>query len=200
MTDALERYLADRTIENRNAVVTEFCGLAESQSRRYAHKYPVPVGELLSDCYLGLIRAVELFDPAKKVKFQTWAIFKMHGAVMDGLRDRDHLSRVDRKRNPGFQVVQVPDTHPHQKRRDALFDVEFTGQNPSDEIDAADLREAVSRGTSKKERTIVRMAVDGRTNLEMARKIGVCESYVCLMRKRLRDRLTAADTWRRLTA
>lgn len=54
--------------------------------------------ELEQDALIGLHQAAAAFDPARRVKFETFATRRIRGAVIDGLRDRDVLTRGQRAR------------------------------------------------------------------------------------------------------
>lgn len=49
--------------------------------------------DLLSYATLGLIDAVEKFDPSRDVKFETYAVMRIRGAVLDALKTLDWLPR-----------------------------------------------------------------------------------------------------------
>jgi RNA polymerase sigma factor for flagellar operon FliA len=49
--------------------------------------------DLLGQAILGLIEAVDRFDPARGVKFNTFAYYRIRGAVMDMLREMDWVPR-----------------------------------------------------------------------------------------------------------
>jgi RNA polymerase sigma factor for flagellar operon FliA len=49
--------------------------------------------DLLSHAIMGLIDAVEKFDPAKDVKFETYASVRIRGAVLDALKSLDWMPR-----------------------------------------------------------------------------------------------------------
>ena len=79
--------------------------------RRYIHLVRVTVGriavhlpahieedDLLSAGALGLLGAVDRFDPARGVKFETFAITRIRGAILDELRKMDVLGRGTRER------------------------------------------------------------------------------------------------------
>ena len=53
--------------------------------------------ELIQSGIFGLIDAIERYDPAKEVKFETYAILRIRGAVIDELRSRDWVPRSRRK-------------------------------------------------------------------------------------------------------
>jgi RNA polymerase sigma factor for flagellar operon FliA len=54
--------------------------------------------DLTSHGLLGLIEAVDRFDPAHGAQFSTYATLRIRGTVLDQLRARDWLSRAARKR------------------------------------------------------------------------------------------------------
>lgn len=54
--------------------------------------------ELYSTGCIGLLNAVERYDPGREAKFTTYAITRIRGAVLDDLRAHDLLGRVTRDR------------------------------------------------------------------------------------------------------
>ena len=53
--------------------------------------------ELIQCGIFGLIDAIERYDPTKEVKFETYAVLRIRGAVIDELRSRDWVPRTKRK-------------------------------------------------------------------------------------------------------
>jgi RNA polymerase sigma factor for flagellar operon FliA len=53
----------------------------------------VDEGDLVSYGLLGLIRAIERYDPDRDVKFETYAIARIKGAIIDELRADDWVPR-----------------------------------------------------------------------------------------------------------
>jgi RNA polymerase sigma factor for flagellar operon FliA len=53
----------------------------------------VEIDDLAHDGFLGLIEAVERFDPMRGVQFKTYAETRIRGAILDGLRKRDWKPR-----------------------------------------------------------------------------------------------------------
>lgn len=45
---------------------------------------------------IGLYDALEKFDPERELKFDTYASFRIRGAILDGLRKEDWLPRSTR--------------------------------------------------------------------------------------------------------
>ncbi|RKD27760.1 RNA polymerase, sigma 28 subunit, SigD/FliA/WhiG [Caminicella sporogenes DSM 14501] len=54
--------------------------------------------DLVSYGILGLIDAIEKFDPDKNVKFETYANFRIRGAIIDQLRNLDWVPRSIRQK------------------------------------------------------------------------------------------------------
>jgi len=68
-------------------------------SRVVCHLPPgVDKEDLLHAGIIGLIQAIERFDPARNNKFITYATFRIKGAVLSELRSRDFLGRSMRKK------------------------------------------------------------------------------------------------------
>lgn len=54
--------------------------------------------DLISSGVIGLLKALESFDPSRGVKFKTYAIPRIRGAIMDELRRLDWVPRSLRKK------------------------------------------------------------------------------------------------------
>jgi RNA polymerase sigma factor for flagellar operon FliA len=65
------------------------------RSRLPAH---VEAADLTSDGLIGLLDAMERFDGSRGLQFQTFAMPRIRGAVLDGLRAADWLPRQTRER------------------------------------------------------------------------------------------------------
>jgi RNA polymerase sigma factor for flagellar operon FliA len=58
---------------------------------------PVDFDDLVGDGLIGLIEAVERFDPSHNVLFKTYAETRIRGAILDGVRNRDWAPRSLRR-------------------------------------------------------------------------------------------------------
>src|SRR5207247_11479232 len=58
----------------------------------------VDEGDLVSYGLLGLISAIERYDPDRDVKFETYAIARIKGSILDELRSLDWVPRSVRSR------------------------------------------------------------------------------------------------------
>jgi RNA polymerase sigma factor for flagellar operon FliA len=69
-------------------------------ARRIHERLPVSVSldDLISTGVLGLIAAIDRYDPKHHVKLKTYAEYKIRGAILDSLRVLDWAPRQQRKR------------------------------------------------------------------------------------------------------
>ncbi|KIO61819.1 hypothetical protein B4064_0759 [Caldibacillus thermoamylovorans] len=54
--------------------------------------------ELISLGFSGLFEAMQKYDPGRELKFETYATFRIRGAILDGLRKEDWLPRKTREK------------------------------------------------------------------------------------------------------
>ncbi|MDQ2754371.1 MAG: SigB/SigF/SigG family RNA polymerase sigma factor [Actinomycetota bacterium] len=93
---AISEYLASRRPETRDAVVAAYQGLAYSLAARFAQR-----GEELDDlnqvALIGLLKAVERFDPDRGAELTTFATATILGELKRHLRDRSWSVRLPRR-------------------------------------------------------------------------------------------------------
>lgn len=59
----------------------------------------IPLEDLVSAGVVGLLDAIDNFDPSFNVQLKTYAEHRIHGAIMDSLRELDWAPRETRKRS-----------------------------------------------------------------------------------------------------
>jgi len=71
--------------------------LARKLAFRLARTLPrfVDADALESDAMLGLVQAARTFDPDRGASFATYACVRIRGAMLDGLRERQHLRQTE---------------------------------------------------------------------------------------------------------
>ena len=86
-------------LENRDALVMSHVGLVKVLANRLAGRIPpqVEVSELIGVGVLGLIDAAGRYRPALGVPFDAFARRRIHGAMLDALREMDWAPRSLRK-------------------------------------------------------------------------------------------------------
>ena len=95
------RYAKRRDDETRNTLVEKYLPLVRYQAERLKAKFPncVDLNDLLSAGVLGLMDAIEKFDLDRGVKFQTFCMLRIRGAIFDELRAVDWVPRLVRARS-----------------------------------------------------------------------------------------------------
>ncbi len=86
------RYRETGDAAAREALVAHFTPLVESVARQYA-RYGEPVEDLAQEGYIGLVKALDMFDPSRGVKFVTYATHLILGEIKHYLRDRTGVIR-----------------------------------------------------------------------------------------------------------
>ena len=84
----------------RDRLILTYAPLVKYVAGRLGSGLPAHVdeGDLVSYGLLGLIGAIERYDPDRDVKFETYAIARIKGAIIDELRAMDWVPRSVRSR------------------------------------------------------------------------------------------------------
>jgi RNA polymerase sigma factor for flagellar operon FliA len=92
------RKSGDRAVRDR--LILTYGPLVKFVAGRLGSGLPAHVdeGDLVSYGLLGLIGAIERYDPDRDVKFETYAISRIKGAIIDELRAMDWVPRSVRAR------------------------------------------------------------------------------------------------------
>ncbi|MGE5892971.1 MAG: sigma-70 family RNA polymerase sigma factor [bacterium] len=85
---------------NKESVIMEMMPFIKYTAYRYQWKLPpqMTVDDLISSGIIGLLDAIEKFDPSKNVKIKTYAEFRIKGAMLDEIRANDWAPKTLRKR------------------------------------------------------------------------------------------------------
>jgi RNA polymerase sigma-B factor len=87
-----QEYQRTRDPRLREQLLEQHAGLVIHAARQLASN-PDTVEDLIQEGYLGLLRAIDSFDPARGVTFATFAYPAVSGAMRNYLRDRGSLIR-----------------------------------------------------------------------------------------------------------
>src|SRR5436305_9258881 len=87
------------TNEERESLILEHLPQVRLIARRIQERLPenVSLDDLISTGVIGLISAIDHFDPAHNVKLKTYAEYKIRGAILDSLRGLDWAPRQKRR-------------------------------------------------------------------------------------------------------
>jgi RNA polymerase sigma factor for flagellar operon FliA len=94
------KYRANRDQQIRDRLILTYAPLVKFVAGRLGSGLPAHVdeGDLVSYGLLGLIGAIERYDPDRDVKFETYAIARIKGSIIDELRAMDWVPRSVRAR------------------------------------------------------------------------------------------------------
>lgn len=105
------RYRRTRSDESRDKLLNLYLPLVRSVAGRMAMGFPrsVELQDLVNTGVIGLIEAFKNFDPDRGVKFETYAVPRIRGAILDELRALDWVPRSTRAkaRNIGKATVEL---------------------------------------------------------------------------------------------
>jgi len=88
-------YKVDGSPEAREKLIVHYAPLVKYVASRVATGLPANVeqADLVAYGIFGLIDALEKFDPSREIKFETYAIPRIRGAIIDELRSLDWVPR-----------------------------------------------------------------------------------------------------------
>ncbi len=109
LQDLWRRYKVSGDERARERLVVAYAPLVKYVAGRMASGLPAHVEEadLISYGLGGLISAIERFDPTRDIKFETYAIARIRGAIIDELRTLDWVPRSVRARARQFERVNM---------------------------------------------------------------------------------------------
>ncbi|WMT17961.1 FliA/WhiG family RNA polymerase sigma factor [Parageobacillus toebii] len=95
-----DRWIYHRDPQAGDKLVQTYMPLVHYHVQRIAASLPKTISkqELISLGLMGLYDALEKFDPSRDLKFDTYASFRIRGAIFDGLRKEDWLPRSVREK------------------------------------------------------------------------------------------------------
>jgi RNA polymerase sigma factor FliA len=95
LRDMWRRYKSDGDQRAREKLVVAYSPLVKYVAGRVRSGLPSHVDEadLISYGLVGLISAIERFEPQREIKFETYAINRIRGAIIDELRSLDWVPR-----------------------------------------------------------------------------------------------------------
>ena len=95
------RYQKHKTDEMRRTLLDKYVPLVQNVATRMAMGFPrsVELTDLINTGVIGLIEAFGHFDPDRGVKFETYAVPRIRGAILDELRALDWVPRSTRAKS-----------------------------------------------------------------------------------------------------
>ncbi|MBP1611465.1 MAG: polymerase sigma 70 [Acidobacteria bacterium] len=210
----------------RDRLLVGHTGLVKYLAHRIGSRLagPVDYDDLVGDGILGLMEAIDRFDPAHGVQFKTYAESRIRGAILDGVRARDwaprSLRRAARRLETAIAAVEhrtrrtaqdeeiaaeleisVDELHAlyQQARGVRLGHMPASEEEGSDPADPGALAQEIDH-LPERERMVLSLYYErGLTLKEIGAVLDVTESRVCQIHTRAVSRLRAR-VGERLTA
>lgn len=126
--DIWEQYKATRSLELRNKILMNYLGIVRCIAIKMnsVYKSKADMEDIINEGVLVLMDCIEKYDPDRGAKFETYASFRIRGAIIDFIRNQDWVPRSLRKK---VKTVE-----------DAYYKLQSeSGNNVSDEEVAAHL-------------------------------------------------------------
>lgn len=181
----------------RGAIVEKNMGLVIKIAAKYNKSSGVPIADLKQEGAIGMLKAIDGFNPALGMKFSSYAVPKIQGEILHYLRDRAPLMRVPRPYWDAYKSVEADQKslakqgyilslksialmkgYSEEKWREisiacsarmAETDFDFAAQKAEDEIDAGAIFGALA-GLSDESRSIFVAFAMGASVADLASK------------------------------
>jgi len=130
----------------RNQVIMDYAPLIKYIAQKIAARLPsnIDLDDLFSAGVIGLMDAIDKYDPSRDNKFKTYAEFRIRGAILDELRNQDWVPR------------SVRETNKREERARSELEQRL-GRPPTDKETAAQLEITLEEFHEKSGRTRVSM-------------------------------------------
>ena len=100
----LKKYKEDPkrlTQQQKDSLIKEYAPLIKFIAQKIAARLPsnIELDDLISSGVIGLMDAIDKYDPSRDNKFKTYAEFRVRGAILDELRSQDWVPRSIRDKS-----------------------------------------------------------------------------------------------------
>ena len=109
LKETWSRYKKAGDEKAREQLVLAYSPLVKFVAGRMSSGLPAHIEEadLISYGLLGLIGAIERFDPSREIKFETFAVARIKGSIIDELRSLDWVPRSVRAKAREIEAAQT---------------------------------------------------------------------------------------------
>jgi RNA polymerase sigma factor for flagellar operon FliA len=98
-------YQQDRKPETRDRLIANYLSLVKLVSGRIAIGLPQHVDkeDLTSNGFFGLLDAIERYDVSRGIKFETYAVARIRGSILDAIRAQDWVPTTIRQKAKHYE-------------------------------------------------------------------------------------------------
>ena len=168
------------TVQERNQIVESYLPMIQCIARRISSRLPsnIHYNDLVSNAVIGLMDAIQKYDPSRNNKFKTYAEFRVRGAILDALRAqdwtprsiRDKAKRIDRVTKALEQKYSRPPNEQEiAEALDVSLDEYHSMLNQTKEVSLVSIDEsAIFNHTDKN--SVLKMLEDADSSLQKIHK------------------------------
>ncbi len=109
MNEIWNQYVKTHNAQLKDKLTEHYVHLVKLVAGRlgiYLNQY-IDLDDLVGYGVLGLIDAIDKFDPNKNVKFETYASLRIRGAILDAIRKLDWIPRTLRKKQKDIDKIYI---------------------------------------------------------------------------------------------
>ncbi len=169
-TELLARYARTRSPELRDRLVRRYMPLARYSASRYTRSHE-PFDDLLQVASIGLLKAIDRYEPSRGVEFSSYALPTMAGELRRHFRDRSWNVRPPRDlQEHALAVERATNELIVDLGRSPTID-EITSRTGLDEEAVLEAREALACRSA----VSFSLSVNGDDGLELGDSLGTCD-------------------------
>ncbi len=95
--------------QEKEQTILQHCGLVKYMAMRLVSRLPnsVQMDDLFNAGIIGLIDAIDKFDPDQGIQFETYAKIRIRGAMLDEVRSMDWVPRSLRQKSSALEKASL---------------------------------------------------------------------------------------------
>lgn len=173
------RYKSEDSVEARAKIIESYQPLVyKIVSSTKAN--PEVMLDLLQEGTVGLIEAVERFDPDKQIKFTTYAPFRIRGRIINYLeRNNSRNINLDRSAQEMQEIMGIASMFADPT--DTKKNVERIAE---DEMLIALVLKSLSRLSDKERAVVIGIFIEDKKATDLAKEMGISNSYLSRLQKK----------------
>lgn len=170
---------------SRGALIERYSDLAIGIARcmRVPQASLVDRDDVASAAMIGLIGAVDRYDPRRGVPFEAYAALRIRGAIVDELRRVDERGRADRRPEGAELAVSLDVLLEKGVHQGPMVDDGLTERYDQEDLTTR-VQTALGRLPARQREVIARYYGDELTLREAGAKMGVSEARACQLHGR----------------
>jgi RNA polymerase sigma factor for flagellar operon FliA len=170
---------------SRGALIERYSDLAIGISRcmRIPPTSLADRDDVASAAMIGLISAVDRFDPRRGVPFEAYASLRIRGAVVDELRRVDERGRADRRPEGAVLAISLDALMESGAHQGPVVDDGFSERHEQEDLKTR-IQDALGRLPARQREVIARYYGDELTLREAGARMGVSEARACQLHGR----------------